>query len=64
MKKCCKSRKITQEQLAEEIGGSDRNIRYIENGDSRPSYDTLQNICFALKITVESICIPTEKPEN
>lgn len=59
-----KSKRITQEKLAEDIGGSVRNIRYIENGTTKPSYDTLQRICNVLELTVESVCIPVEESDD
>lgn len=59
-----KSKRITQEKLAEDIGGSVRNIRYIENGSTKPSFDTLQRICNVLEITVESVCISVKESDE
>lgn len=59
-----KSKKITQEKLAEKIGGCERNIRYIENGNTKPSYETLQKICGVLGLTVESVCSTVEEPND
>lgn len=64
LKKERKSRKITQEQLAEDIGRSVRNTRYIENGTTKPSYETLQRICRVLELTVESVCTPVKESDD
>lgn len=56
-----KSRNISQEKLAEKIGGSVRNIRYIENGTTTPSCETLRKICGVLELTVESVCVLVEE---
>lgn len=64
LKKERKPRKITQEPLAEDIGGSVRNIRYIENGTTKPSYETLQRICSVLELTVESVCTPVKESDD
>ena len=56
--------RLTQERLAELVGTTDRNIRYIENGKSIPSSKTLRKICEKLNLSMESIIILKEEEEN
>jgi transcriptional regulator with XRE-family HTH domain len=46
-----KSKNITQEKLAELIDMHHRQISKIETGDNFPSAKTIENICYALKIS-------------
>ena len=43
-------RNLTQEQLAEIVGISDKNISKIENGNNYPSAETLSAIAAALNV--------------
>ena len=45
-----KSRKLTQEQLAELIGIGTPNISYIENGKFSPSVETLDKLAKVLQV--------------
>ena len=55
---------LTQERLAELVGTTDRNIRYIENGKTIPSSKTLRKICDKLHLSMESVIISKEDEEN
>ena len=48
-------RKITQEQLAELMDLSPRQLQRIENGESTPSLKTLQKLIVILKIDDKDI---------
>ena len=47
-----RSKDITQEQLAEMVGRSTNFISLVENGDTAPSFKTLERLANALKIDV------------
>lgn len=51
LKKLRKSRNITQEKLAELIDIHFRQMSKIETGENFPSSKTIENICYALKIS-------------
>ena len=55
---------LTQEKLAELVGTTDRNIRYIENGTSIPSLKMLRRICDRLNLSMESVIITKEEDEE
>ena len=55
---------LTQEKLAELVGTTDRNIRYIENGKTIPSIKMLRKICDSLNLSMESVIIAKEEDEN
>ncbi len=52
-----KSRKITQERLAELINIDPKNVSKIENGNSYPSAETLTAIAIALNINVYELFV-------
>ena len=53
---------LTQAELAEKAGLSDRTYADIERGASNMRIETLLNICAALKITPNDILIKDENP--
>jgi len=52
-----KSKKITQENLAEEIGIDPKNVSRIENGNSYPSAETLTAIAKALSVDIYELFV-------
>ena len=58
-------RRLSQRQLAQQIGITDRYIRSIENGTSMPSFGIVKNWFKATKATQESILsITSSKQRN
>ena len=55
-----KERDITQKELADLIGVSDRTISKWENGSTVPDLETIKKICKELKISPDSI-VKSEK---
>ena len=55
---------LTQEKLAELAGTTDRNIRYIENGETIPSLKMLRKICDRLNLSMESVIITNKEDEE
>ena len=47
-----KEKNLTQEQLAEHIGASNKTISKWENGKRMPDYSILQKLCDALHVTL------------
>ena len=52
---CRKSKKLTQEQLAEKIGVSRKSISRWENGNSLPDYSILDILCNELDISINEL---------
>ncbi len=52
--------KMTQAQLAYELGTDGRHIRRIENGDTNVSYLTLKKICDSFQIKLSQLIKDTE----
>ena len=50
--KCRKDKNITQEQLAEKLGVSNKSISRWENGKNMPDYSILKELCDTLDIDV------------
>jgi transcriptional regulator with XRE-family HTH domain len=57
-------RRLSQRQLAERIGITDRYIRSIENGTSMPSFGIVKNWFKATKATQESILMITSNKQQ
>ncbi|WP_079677813.1 helix-turn-helix domain-containing protein [Planktothrix sp. PCC 11201] len=55
LKKLRKSQKLTQESLAELTGLSVEFISYIERGIHAPSFDTLEKLSEALKVSFSEL---------
>ena len=64
LKETRRSLSLTQEKLAELVGTTDRNIRYIENGKTIPSLKMLRRICDRLHLSMESVIITKEEDED
>jgi transcriptional regulator with XRE-family HTH domain len=47
-----RSRDLTQEQLAELVGRSVNFISLVENGDTAPSFETIERLAKALNVDV------------
>lgn len=45
-------KKLTQKQMSEILGTTDRSYRYIEAGKQWPPYEKLEKICETLGITI------------
>ncbi len=52
---CRKSKNLTQEQLAEKLGVSNKSISRWENGKTMPDYSILLNLCENLDISVNEL---------
>ena len=50
--KCRKDKNLTQEQLAEKLGVTDKSISRWENGKTMPDYSILKDLCSILEIDV------------
>ena len=61
IQKIRKSRKITQDKLAEIIGIDPKNVSRIENGNSYPAPDTLNAIANALGVEVYELFVFKEQ---
>ena len=51
-------RKLTAEQLSEQLGIATESLRHIENGTRRPSYALLDNISDILDVSLK--CSPSQ----
>ena len=49
--KCRNDRKMTQFELSEKLGVSDKSVSRWENGRTMPDYHTLKKLCKELEIT-------------
>lgn len=61
--KCCKEKKLTQEQLAEKLGVTDKSISRWENGRTMPDISLFEPLCDALNISINEL-LKGEKIEN
>lgn len=52
---CRKEKCLTQEQLAENLGASNRSVSRWENGNNLPDVSLFQPLCDALNITIEEL---------
>ena len=52
---CRKEKSLTQEQLAETLGVSNRSVSRWENGNNLPDVSLFQPLCDALEITLEEL---------
>ena len=50
-----KEQKLTQEQLAEQLGVSNKTISKWENGKCMPDYSIIQKLCDALHVTLPEL---------
>ena len=61
--KCRKEKKLTQEQLAEKIGVTDKSISRWENGRTMPDISLFEPFCDALNISINEL-LKGERIEN
>ena len=61
--KCRKEKKLTQEQLAEKLGVTDKSISRWENGRTMPDISLFEPLCDALNISINEL-LKGEKIEN
>ena len=57
-----KNQKITQKQLATDIGLSERNYQSLEYGNIKPSYDTLLKLADYFKISLDYLVGRSDDP--
>lgn len=50
-----KSYKLSQSELAERVGTSQRNVSYWENGTTQPDIDTLIKLADVFDVTVDEL---------
>lgn len=53
--KCRKEQNFTQEQLAEQLGVSNKSISRWETGNSMPDYSILSDLCKKLNISINEL---------
>jgi len=61
LRKIRRSRDLTQEQLADMVGGSLNFIGQLERGESAPSLETVQKIAEVLEVDVSEFFLPTDQ---
>lgn len=61
---CRKERNLTQEQVAEKLGVSNKTVSRWENGNSFPDVSLLQPLCELLGISVNELLEGEKIPEN
>lgn len=59
-----KEQNLTQAQLAEKLGVSNKTVSKWENGKCMPDYGVIQPLCAELKVTVSELMDGEEQPEN
>ena len=59
-----KELKLTQEQLAEKLGVTDRSVSRWENGKSMPDLSIFKLLCEELNISLEELLSGEDKPKN
>ena len=52
---CRKEKNMTQEQLAERLGVTNKSISRWENGKTMPDYSILNELCYVLDINVNEL---------
>ena len=61
---CRKEQNLTQEQLAEKLGVSNKTVSRWENGNSFPDVSMLQPLCDLLNISVNELLLGEKIPED
>jgi len=61
---CRKELNLTQEQLAEKLGVSNKTVSRWENGNSFPDVSLLQPLCELLNISVNELLVGEKIPED
>lgn len=59
-----RARNLTQEQLGEMLGVSNKTISKWENGKCMPDYSIIQDFCSALHATLPELIDGKDAPEN
>lgn len=59
-----KEQNLTQAQLAEKLGVSNKTVSKWENGKCMPDYGVIQPLCAELKVTVSELMDSEEQPED
>ncbi len=59
-----KERNLTQEQLSEQLGVSNKTISKWENGKCMPDYSLIQKLCEALDVTLPELMDGEDAAEN
>lgn len=59
-----RARNLTQEQLSELLGVSNKTISKWENGKCMPDYSIIQDLCSALHATLPELIDGKDAPEN
>ena len=59
-----KKQKLTQKQLATDIGLSERNYQSLEYGNIKPSYDTLLKLADYFNISIDYLVGRTDNPKT
>lgn len=59
-----KEQNLTQEQLAEQLGVSNKTIAQWENGKRMPDYGIIQNLCETLHVTLPELMDGEDSTEN
>ena len=59
-----KQKNLTQEQLAEKLGVSNKTISKWENGKCMPDYSLIQKLCEALDVTLPELMDGEDAAEN
>lgn len=61
---CRKEQNLTQEQVAEKLGVSNKTVSRWENGNGFPDVSLLQPLCETLKISVNELLLGEKIPED
>lgn len=61
---CRKERNLTQEQIAEKLGVSNKTVSRWENGNGFPDVSLLQPLCGLLNISVNELLLGEKIPED
>lgn len=56
------SKNLTQKQLAELIGSTERGIQRYESGERKPNFDAILALCNALNVSADYLIGRTETP--
>ena len=59
-----KEQNLTQEQLAQQLGVSNKTISKWENGTCMPDYSIIQKLCEALRVTLPELMDGEDAAEN
>ena len=63
LKSLRKTQGLTQKQLANEIGASERGIQHYEIGERKPAYDVLIALADYFDVSLDYLCGRTDNPK-